>query len=192
MNDWIRSRLLLIQLLIYVENLYLAMMFSALASSITTVLLCSSSWSPAVEALFVPANRNHGALKATATETRKSACGMTMFLEGSKPTKDRLSAKDQTSLGTLTIPQVGIGTISWSSDSSKFHETYHDSPPNPYLPSSSDALFFLLQSLNSKTWNFSLSLTPPALPTLRFSIRPNGMVVTSRLRWAWVGEKRSS
>lgn len=130
------------------------MMFSALASSITIMLLWWSSWSPAVEASFVPANRNfrgvhhrrhrhHGVLKAetTTTATRRSAGGMTMFLEGSKPTKDRLSAKDQTKLGTLTIPKVGIGTISWSSDSRKFHETDHDLHSNPpYLRSHSVAM----------------------------------------------------
>lgn len=47
-----------------------------------------------------------------------------MFLEGSKAPEITPMITDTTSLGSLTIPRVGVGTISWSSDSRKFNLLY--------------------------------------------------------------------
>jgi len=71
-------------------------------------------------ALFVPASRNVRAVHHFANHrertTRRSA--ISMFLEGSKiAAASDLQTTDYTKLGTLTVPSVGIGTISWSSDS---------------------------------------------------------------------------
>ena len=78
-----------------------------------------------VSAYFVPAARNvrlHQSLsfyeKHRATTTKRSA--MAMFLEGSKPQSKEGLLADTAKLGILTVPSVGIGTISWSSDSRKF------------------------------------------------------------------------
>jgi len=48
---------------------------------------------------------------------------MTMFLEGFKANKtpNTVNQKDTTKLGTLEIPSIGIGTISWSSSSRKWY-----------------------------------------------------------------------
>lgn len=45
---------------------------------------------------------------------------MAMFLEGSKSKSKQELVEDTAKLGILTVPSVGIGTISWSSDSRKF------------------------------------------------------------------------
>ena len=80
-------------------------------------------------AMFVPASRNVRAVHHFANHrertTRRSA--ISMFLEGSKiAAASDLQTTDYTKLGTLTVPSVGIGTISWSSDSRKLtDDTYH-------------------------------------------------------------------
>jgi hypothetical protein len=53
--------------------------------------------------------------------SRSRPSEMTMFLEGFKANKtpNTVNQKDTTKLGTLEIPSIGIGTISWSSSSRK-------------------------------------------------------------------------
>jgi hypothetical protein len=41
-------------------------------------------------------------------------------LEGAEKVEQKIDGPDVTELGTLKVPSVGIGTISWSSDSSKY------------------------------------------------------------------------
>jgi hypothetical protein len=41
-------------------------------------------------------------------------------LEGAEKVERKIDGPDVTELGSLKVPSVGIGTISWSSDSSKY------------------------------------------------------------------------
>lgn len=48
------------------------------------------------------------------------ADALSMYLGGTKtPQVPSSKVMDTTSLGSLTVPKVGVGTISWSSDSRK-------------------------------------------------------------------------
>ena len=88
-------------------------------SSVSILLLAQ------VSAYFVPASRNvrlHHSLSSyenhRASTIKRSA--MAMFLEGFKSKSKQELVEDTAKLGILTVPSVGIGTISWSSDSRKF------------------------------------------------------------------------
>jgi hypothetical protein len=43
-----------------------------------------------------------------------------MVVEGAEKVEQKIKVPDVTELGNLKVPSVGIGTISWSSDSSKY------------------------------------------------------------------------
>jgi hypothetical protein len=43
-----------------------------------------------------------------------------MVLERAEKVEQKIDGPDVTELGSLKVPSVGIGTISWSSDSSKY------------------------------------------------------------------------
>jgi hypothetical protein len=43
-----------------------------------------------------------------------------MAVEGAEKVEQKIHGPDVTELGNLKVPSVGIGTISWSSDSSKY------------------------------------------------------------------------
>jgi len=59
--------------------------------------------------------RTHGLLTPTSLASARS---LTMFLGGES--KKLIGKADTTKIGTTTVPSVGIGTISWSSDSCEF------------------------------------------------------------------------
>jgi hypothetical protein len=65
---------------------------------------------------------NNARIAAGPTLARQSpapqnAAGMVMYLGQSSKTDKKI---DTTTIGTTTVPSIGVGTISWSSDSCKF------------------------------------------------------------------------
>merc|ERR1719156_528708 len=95
--------------------------------SITGALICSGC---AVSSYFVdPRKNHHGSIMSLHRQGKKfenekvngPRSDMTMFLGQTKrctqKNTDALKTSDTTKIGNTVVPSIGIGTISWSSDS---------------------------------------------------------------------------
>lgn len=84
------------------------------------LLLASSGAASAYSFVQTPNARSISGLRApNAGSSKNSHDSMTMFLGQTKTTK---TVTDTTTIGTTPVPSVGVGTISWSSDSRKYLE----------------------------------------------------------------------
>ena len=132
-------------------------------------------------------------LLASYLSFQRSEAYMATSYKRKAPVKDfsRIVASDSSKVGTLKVPNVGIGTISWSSESCKLTllviRTVH-----AFNESLTDLHVLMSRTLFSKqclTWKMKSwkSLSPPPTKKIQYSLTLlKDMAHMQRLHWALV------